>query len=102
MMGGLPRDLAWIGVHGNVVAIDIATGSERWRTRLKRTSSMVSLAADVDRLLAATAGEVFCLDATTGRILWRNRLAGLGLGVATVLTGSGPTTGAMPPDRGHP
>ena len=100
MMGGLPRDLAWVGVGGSVVAVDIATGSERWRTRLKRGNSRVGLAADADRILATAAGEVFCLDATTGRILWRNRLRGLGLGGATVLSPSGQTTGAAPPPRG--
>ncbi len=100
-MGGLPRDLAWVGIGGSVIALDVATGGERWRTRLKRGSAMVVLAADGDRLLATAAGELFCLDASTGRILWRNRLRGLGMGVATVLTPFGPVGTLPPPDGGR-
>jgi hypothetical protein len=36
------------------------------------------------RALAATGGEVFCLEAYTGRILWQNKLKGLGLGLVTL------------------
>ena len=94
-MGGLPRDLAWVGSGGSVLALDLATGGERWRTRLRRGGSMVALAADGDRILATAGGELFCLDASTGRVLWRNRLKGTGLGIATVLTAAS-QSGAVP------
>ena len=37
-------------------------------------------ALDRDVVLAATKGEIFCLESATGRILWNNELKGLGRG----------------------
>jgi outer membrane protein assembly factor BamB len=99
-MPGLPRDLLYAGLGGNVVALDCATGSERWRTRLKRSTS-VTLATDGEHILATAAGEVFCLDATTGRQLWRNPLRGLGMGSATLLGPTGQSSGPPPAHGGR-
>ncbi len=83
-MPGLPRDMMYVGLSGAVVGLDRTTGSERWRTRLKR-GQLVVLMTDGERLYATTMGQAFCLDATTGTILWRNPLKGLGYGIATLL-----------------
>jgi outer membrane protein assembly factor BamB len=45
---------------------------------------------DGDRLLAATGGEVFCLDSATGETLWRNNLPGMGYGLVSLASGSTP------------
>jgi outer membrane protein assembly factor BamB len=70
----------FIGIRGHAVALDVATGEELWRTKLKGSGiATVSLAGG--HLYGAASGEVFRLDPATGEILWRNRLPGLGLGV---------------------
>lgn len=74
------KDRVFIGVGGHVVAIEAATGTEIWRTRLK-TSSFVTLSVSTNRILAGAGGELFCLDPSTGDVLWHNKLKGLGFGV---------------------
>jgi outer membrane protein assembly factor BamB len=85
-MAGLKRDLVYVGIGGHVVALDVATGTERWRTKLKG-SDLVCVVSDGARLYAVARGEVYCLDGTLGTILWQNRLKGLGIGLATVVPG---------------
>ena len=83
-MAGLVRDMMFVGIKGHVLALDRATGTERWRTKLKG-GDFVTLITDGQRLYAGAQGEVFCLDATTGSVLWRNPLKGMGLGLASLL-----------------
>lgn len=70
-----------IGVGGHVVALDAATGAERWRTKLKATAQHVTLWDTGDRVFAGAHGELYCLSTATGEILWHNRLKGLGMGL---------------------
>lgn len=79
-MARTQRDVLPIGVGGHAVAIDTSTGTELWRTKLKRTS-FVTVHQVGSRIYAGAGGELFCLDAATGHVLWRNKLKGLGLGV---------------------
>ena len=85
-MAGLNRDFVYVGIAGHVVALDVATGTERWRTKLKGRDVVV-LTSDGVRLYAMARGEIYCLDGAVGTILWQNRLNGLGLGLATVVSG---------------
>jgi outer membrane protein assembly factor BamB len=81
----------FVGVHGEVVALDRTTGQELWSTKLAG-SHFVNLLVDQDRIIATSKGEVFCLDAATGRILWKNSLPGMGLGLITIATAHGSTS----------
>ena len=69
-------------------AIDAATGSELWRTKLKG-ADFVTVGNDDERVYAATKGELFALEPHTGTIVWGNKLKGLGLGLTAVLTNAG-------------
>lgn len=94
--------LLFVGIKGHVLALDSASGTERWRTKLEgvrmRTSGFVHLHRDADNLYAAYNGELFCLDPASGTLRWHNRLTGLGTGLASMLsdapsrTESGPLT----------
>jgi outer membrane protein assembly factor BamB len=75
------------GIKGHVIALDRATGSERWRTKL-RGADFVNLASDGTFIFAGTSGEVFCLDPDTGALLWHNPMKGLGFGLVSLLAGS--------------
>ena len=83
-MAGLVRDFLFVGIKGHVMALDRATGTERWKTKLKG-GDFVHLVTDGQRLYATAQGEVFCLDGATGSVLWRNPLKGMGLGIASLL-----------------
>ncbi len=69
-----------IGVGGHIVALDAASGTEIWRTKLKGRD-IVTVHIVGDRIFAGAGGELFCLDGDSGTILWRNKLKGLGLGL---------------------
>jgi len=73
-------DRLFIGLGGHIVAVDVASGSEIWRTRLKG-ADVVTVCVSGNRVLGGTKGELFCVDPTTGDILWHNRLKGLGTGI---------------------
>lgn len=75
-----------IGVGSHAVCINLDTGEELWRTKLK-SSSFVTIQLDGPRVLAGAGGELFCLDAKSGMILWHNKLKGLGFGVVTFAGG---------------
>jgi len=62
----------YIGIRGTVLALDPATGTVLWQTKVKGVQ-FVNVALVDDGLYAAT-----------GHILWTNRLKGLGLGIVTI------------------
>jgi outer membrane protein assembly factor BamB len=99
-MAGLNRDFVYVGIRGHILALDTATGTERWRTKLKG-ADFVQVTSDGTRLYAVARGELFCLDGGTGAILWQNRLAGMGLGLATVMPGSVPGAAVPPLAEAH-
>jgi outer membrane protein assembly factor BamB len=89
----MPRDLRsllYVGIKNSVVALDISTGIEMWRTKLKG-SDFVTVMFDGQSLVAANAGEIFALDPQTGAMLWHNNLKGLGLGVVSLASSRAPT-----------
>src|SRR5688500_17868580 len=88
-MASLIESYVYVGIKGHVLALDGATGTERWRTKLKG-SDFVHVVSDGNRLFAAVRGELFCLDGATGAVLWHNKLAGMGYGLASVLAGAQP------------
>ena len=86
-------DLMFIGIKGSVVALNRATGQQVWATQLKR-SDFVNVVLENDAVLAACHGEIFCLNALTGKILWHNPLKGFGIGLAMIATEHNQRSGA--------
>jgi outer membrane protein assembly factor BamB len=89
----MPRDLPsllYVGIKNSVVALDIATGAELWRTKLKG-QDFVTVLYDGVSLIASNAGEVFALDPKTGAMLWQNNMKGLGLGIVSLASSRMPT-----------
>ncbi len=82
----MPRDLRsliFVGIKNTVIALDLKSGEEVWRAKLKG-SDFVTVLFDGESLVAANAGEVFALDPRSGEILWHNVLKGLGLGLVSL------------------
>lgn len=75
----------FLGTGGKVLALDAATGTEIWRTKLKATGTVL-LHRDETHLYASISGELFCLDPDSGSIKWHNKLKGLGLGLVSMVT----------------
>jgi outer membrane protein assembly factor BamB len=83
-------DLIYVGLNSHVLALRKSDGEEVWSTKLKGALSMgdkfVTFLVDGDRLFAHTKGELFCLDALSGRVLWTHELAGLRYDIASLAT----------------
>ncbi|MHB1223479.1 MAG: outer membrane protein assembly factor BamB family protein [Gemmatimonadaceae bacterium] len=95
-----PARLIYVGIKRHVLAIDQSTGAEVWRTRLEgqrmRSNDFVHLTLDEERLYATTSGELYCLEKTTGEVMWHNQLTGLGTGLVSIVSGGAPTDGGAP------
>ena len=50
---------------------------------------------DGDQVFAGTHGEIFCLEATTGKILWQDGLKGYGFGLMSIATRKGSSEAAV-------
>jgi outer membrane protein assembly factor BamB len=85
----MKRELLYVGVQGNVIAFEKSTGRQVWSTPLT-SSSFVNVILDGDKLFAHTRGELFALDAATGKLLWQDGLKGFGYGLASLVTQSAP------------
>jgi outer membrane protein assembly factor BamB len=78
-------ELIFVGIKGSVIALDRATGQEAWSTSLKGMD-FVNVILEDEKVLATCCGEIFCLEQTSGRVLWHNPLKGFGRGLATMAT----------------
>src|SRR5512137_643718 len=90
----LQRTLVYVGIRGCVVALDRESGELVWSAELHRGSSFVPIVVDGSRVFAASGGEVTCLDAATGALLWHNPLKGFGMGYAMLAGASNAGTAA--------
>ena len=83
----------FLGCNGNVAAVDVSSGVELWRTKLKPGMMSATNYADVavldhdDKVYAGCNGHLFCLSAQTGEILWHNDLKGIGHNDVTLSIG---------------
>lgn len=80
--------LVFVGIGSCVVALDKQRGSIAWSTRLRVTSTLVTLMHDGPHVFAVAGGEISCLAAATGALLWHNPLRGYGRGFAILAGGA--------------
>jgi outer membrane protein assembly factor BamB len=59
-----------------------------WETHLVG-AQFVNVHWEGDLVIAATRGELFCLDPSNGSINWRNGLKGMGYGMVTIAGSEG-------------
>lgn len=76
-------DLLFVGLAPRVLALWKDTGAIAWERRLKMAVTVVSIRIEGEIVYAGSSGEVWCLDALTGEILWHNGLKGYGAGYVT-------------------
>ncbi len=75
--------MIFTGIRGRVVALDRDSGKEIWSVHLSG-GDFVNVVYLEGSLYAATKGEVYCLEAATGKIRWHNALKGYGRGLMTI------------------
>jgi len=75
-----PAHQLFIGIRGAVLAIDRTNGQEVWRSPLKGRD-FVNLVLEDGDLYAATQGELFCLELSTGHVRWHTQLKGAQAGL---------------------
>ena len=80
-------DTIFVGIKGEVLALERSTGTTQWRSELKG-SDFVNVTLHGGDLFAASKGRLYRLDPGSGAILWCNELPGLGWGVMTIAGGS--------------
>ena len=81
----------YLGTKAHVACIDMLTGEEVWRTKIK-SSSVISVVVEKGIVVAHARGSLFGLDKSSGVILWTNGLAGLGYGYCFMTTESSSTS----------
>lgn len=82
-------ELLFVGIQGNVVALRKSDGSLLWSTALRRGSSFVPLLHEGGYVYAVSGGEVSCLDARSGELVWHNKLEGYGMDSACLAGSQG-------------
>jgi outer membrane protein assembly factor BamB len=80
------QEIILIGVKHSVCAVSKTNGSVLWTTKLPGGlgSDFVTVTCDGERVFAHGSGQLFCLDLSSGRLLWTNELRGYGYGLATI------------------
>jgi hypothetical protein len=94
-------DLLYLGIRGTVVALRRSDGEIAWSVRLRKGTSFVPLIQEGERLFAASGGEVTCLDAASGAILWHNVLKGFGTGYVALAGACFPIGAAALEEAAH-
>lgn len=91
------EDLVYVGFNSRVVALDRYTGELVWSWKSPRGSGFVALLLDGDRLIASVNGYTYCLEPLFGQQVWGNPLRGMGVGVPSLASVRGVSSGAFGP-----
>lgn len=90
-MPASPTAHLYVGIKRSVLALDAYSGELVWEAELPNGmgASFVTVHVTGGLVYAASAGEITCLDARTGAVVWHNELKGYGLGFVTMATADG-------------
>jgi outer membrane protein assembly factor BamB len=80
----MQKEIIIIGCNGFVLALNLETGVEKWRVKLRSgvlsssRGSDVSVLVDENRVYAGCNGRIYALHINDGYMLWQNELNGIG------------------------
>ncbi len=88
-----PNDVIFMGLNSRVIALNRSSGQTLWDCKLGGVlgDGFISLTSDGQRVFAFCKGQIYCLDASSGNIVWTNELKGFGYGIASVCIPGFPT-----------
>jgi len=78
------EDLVLVGFNKQVVALDRFTGEVKWDWKSPKGSGYPSILLDGDRIIICVSGYTYCLEPTSGSVVWENELKGYGVGISCV------------------
>ncbi len=77
-------DFVYVGFKNRVAALHRLTGEILWQWEAAKGCSYVTLLLDRDVLIVSVDGYMYGLEACSGIQLWFNKMAGFGMGVASI------------------
>ena len=80
------EDIVFVGFNKQVIALDRYKGEKIWEWKAPHGSGFPAILLDGDRLIVSVSGYTFCLEPTTGGLVWENDLKGHGLGIASLVS----------------
>ena len=86
-------DLVFVGFNKQVIALDRYTGKKVWEWKSPEGSGYPAILVDGDRLIVSVMGYTYCLEPTTGSLVWGNELKGHGMGITSIASVRGTSTG---------
>lgn len=78
----------FVGIKNSVVALHKKSGEIAWTTKLPRNGMVVTVLHEDAFVYASSGGEVACLNAATGEMVWHQPLKGMGTSYTTLALGS--------------
>ena len=87
------EDLIFIGFNKQVIALDRYTGEKIWEWKSPNGTGYPAILIDGDRLIVSVDGYTYCLEPTTGSLVWENELKGHGTGIPSLASVRGSSTG---------
>ncbi len=87
-------DLLFVAFNGRVVAVHRHDGSIVWEWTEGAASNYVGLLPDGDMLFVSSRGYTWALDPATGATLWHQPFKGMGIGVPSLATMRGTSSGS--------
>jgi|TARA_B100001964_G_C14122021_1_gene548775 hypothetical protein len=78
------EDLVFVGFNKQVIALDRYNGKKVWDWKSPKGSGFPAILLDGDRLIVSVHGYSYCLEPTTGSLVWENELKGYGMGIASI------------------
>ena len=86
-------DLVFVGFNKQVIALDRYTGKKVWEWKSPEGAGYPAILVDGDRLIVSVYGYTYCLEPTTGSLVWENELKGHGMGTPCVVSVRGSSSG---------
>jgi len=85
----LLEDLVFVGFNKRVLALDRYTGEVKWNWKSPKGSGFPAILVDGDRIIVSVLGYTYCLEPTTGSVVWENELTGFGTGTPNIASSHG-------------
>ncbi|MBC8201187.1 MAG: PQQ-binding-like beta-propeller repeat protein [Planctomycetes bacterium] len=88
-------DVVFVGFNKQVIALDRYTGEKKWEWTSSKGSGYPTILVDGDRVIVSVQGYTYCLEPTTGALVWENELKGHGTGITCLASIRGNASGAV-------
>ena len=87
------NDVIFMSLNSRVIALNKGNGQILWDTKLGGVlgDRFITLNSDGQHVFAFCKGQIYCLNVSSGNIVWTNELKGYGYGIASICIPGFPT-----------